>query len=72
MKNNLLTMIGVSRYETLDELIFEAQKVEEILYQQSKQQQQYNNIKQESSHYNTTSTPLYDEDEQCEVQAMSA
>jgi hypothetical protein len=68
MKNNLLTMIGVSRYETLDELIFEAQKVEEILYQRSKQ---HKNIKQESSHYNTISTPLYDEDEQCEVQAMS-
>jgi len=71
MRNNLLTMIGVSRHETLDELIFEAQKVEEILYQRSKQQQRYNNIKQESSHYNTTLTPLYDEDEQCEVQAMS-
>jgi hypothetical protein len=71
MKNSLLAMIGVSRYETLDEIIFEAQKVEEILYQRSKQQQQDNNIKQESSHYNTASTRLYDEDEQCEVQAMS-
>jgi hypothetical protein len=71
MKNSLWTMIGTCRYETLDDIIFEAQKVEEALYQRAKQQQQYNN-KQESPHYNSTSTSLYDEDEQCEVQAMSA
>ena len=36
MKNNLLTMVGISRCESLDEIISEAQRVEEILYQRNK------------------------------------
>ena len=36
MRNDLLTMIGVSKGESLDEIILEAQKVEEILYQRSR------------------------------------
>lgn len=39
MRNDLLTMIGVSKGESLDEIITEAQKVEEILYQRSKYSQ---------------------------------
>ncbi len=71
MRNNLLTMIGVSRCGSLDEIIVEAQKIEEILYQRSKQQRQANNIKQETLPYNTTATSVYD-DEHGEVQAVSA
>ena len=36
MKNSVLTMIGISRCESLDEIITEAQKIEEILYQRNK------------------------------------
>jgi hypothetical protein len=72
MKNNLLTMIGVSRCDTLDEIVFGAQKVEEILYQRSRQQQQqYNNTKQELPHHNSMATSAHDEDGQYEVQAVS-
>ena len=66
MRNDLLTMIGVSNYESLDELIIEAQKVEEILYRRAKQFRQSNNS-QPTSNY----TKAYDED-QYELQEMSA
>jgi hypothetical protein len=40
MRSDLLNMIGVSRCESLDEIIVEAQKIEEVLYQRSEQQRQ--------------------------------
>lgn len=36
MRNDLLTIIGVSKGDSLDEIIIEAQRIEEILYQRSK------------------------------------
>jgi hypothetical protein len=71
MRNNLLSMIGVSRCGSVDELIHEAQRVEEILYQRSKQQRStdYNT---EEIRGNFLSTPRDTEDSTLEIQAMSA
>lgn len=71
MRNNLLNMIGVSRCESLDEIILEAQKVEEILYQRSKQQR-INVYSSEETQANFLSTSRGTEENQFEVQAMSA
>ncbi|CAF5068825.1 unnamed protein product [Rotaria magnacalcarata] len=68
MRNNLLTMIGVSRCESLDEIIIEAQKIEEILYQRNKQL--YRNSNQDRTENNTSTTSIYNNDNQYEIQAM--
>ena len=70
MRNNLLTMIGISRCESLDEIIIEAQKVEEILYQRNKQSNRnnYNEILND----NVQATQMHTEEGNYEVQTMSA
>ena len=59
MRNNLLTMIGVSHYESLGEFVTEVQKIEEILYQRTKQQ---NDSSETSAQY---------EEDQNELQTVS-
>lgn len=49
MRSDLLSMIGVSRGATLDEIIIEAQKVEEILYRREKEQRRREYLKQTST-----------------------
>lgn len=70
MRNNLLTMIGISRCESLDEIILEAQKIEEILYQRNKQRHlpDYD----DASHNDTSTTPMYKSEDHHEVQTMLA
>ena len=48
MRTDLLSMIGISRCETLGEIIKEAQQVEEILYQRDRQRRRTNQAKQGS------------------------
>ena len=69
VRNNLLTMIGISRCESLEEIIIEAQKVEEILYQRSKQNR--NNFN-DLANDNTSATLMYNVADHHEVQTMSA
>ncbi|CAF1465673.1 unnamed protein product [Rotaria sordida] len=70
MRNNLLTMIGISRCESLDEIILEAQKIEEILYQRNKQRQRtdYDDV----VHNDTPTTTMYKNENHYEVQTISA
>ncbi|CAF5081311.1 unnamed protein product, partial [Rotaria magnacalcarata] len=70
MRNNLLTMIGISRCESLDEIITEAQKIEEILYQRNKQQ--HRNDNHDLLHNDISTTAMYNNDDHHEVQTMSA
>ena len=72
MRNDLLTMIGVSKWESLDEMILEAQRIEEILYRRLKYHRQSNSIQQTTSYANIHPTTKYDEDDQYELQTMSA
>ncbi|CAF1515182.1 unnamed protein product [Adineta ricciae] len=69
MKNSLLSMIGISRCESLDGIIMEAQKIEEILYQRSKQHRDTH--KKELIEQMIT-TENYNCNDPCEIQAMSA
>lgn len=71
MRNNLLTMIGVARHGTLEEIMKETQKTEEILYRRAKQQR-HTNTTQEITPGNTLSTSPHHDEEQFELQAMSA
>ncbi|CAF3343962.1 unnamed protein product [Rotaria socialis] len=70
MKNNLFTMIGISRCGSLDEIIIEARKIEEILYQRNKQL--YRNSNQDRTQNNASTTSIYNNDNQYETQAVSA
>ncbi|CAF5060561.1 unnamed protein product, partial [Rotaria magnacalcarata] len=70
MRNNVLTMIGISRCGSLDEIIIEAQKVEEILYQRNKQL--HRNSNQDRPQNNTSTTSIYNNDNPYEIQAVSA
>ncbi|CAF3221843.1 unnamed protein product [Rotaria sp. Silwood2] len=70
MRNNLLTMIGISRCESLDEIIIEAQKIEEILYQRNKQH--HKNDNHDLLHNDISTTSMYNNDDHHEVQTMSA
>ena len=72
IKDNIALMMGVPRGETLEEIIMEARKAEEIIFKRAKQKQQSQNSKQKSYYYNANSTPIMDEEEQYEVQAISA
>ncbi len=49
MWNDLLSMIGVSRGATLDEIILEAQKVDEVLYRRKKEERRLKYLNQNSS-----------------------
>ena len=69
MKNSLLSMIGVSRCESLDEIIMEAQKVEEILYQRSKQ---HRNTNKKEMIEDVITTENYNYNDPYEIQEMSA
>jgi Retrotransposon gag protein/Zinc knuckle len=71
MRNNLLTMVGVARHGTLDEIMRETQKIEEILYRRAKQQR-HTNTTQEIATGNLLSTSPHHEEDQFEIQAMSA
>ncbi|CAF2960927.1 unnamed protein product [Rotaria sp. Silwood2] len=53
MRNDLLSMIGISRGATLDEIIMEAQKVEEILYRRKKEERRLKYLNQMSSQNDT-------------------
>ena len=53
MRSDLLSMIGVSRGTSLDEIIFEAQKAEEILYRRNKEKRRFEILKQVSSPVDT-------------------
>jgi hypothetical protein len=44
MRQDLLSMIGVSKCESIDEIVIKAQKIEEILYRRSNHQRQNNNF----------------------------
>ncbi|CAF2775681.1 unnamed protein product [Rotaria sp. Silwood2] len=70
MRNNLLTMIGISRCESVDDIIIEAQKIEEILYRRNKQL--YRNDNHDLGHNDTPTTSIYVNDNRYEVQTMSA
>ncbi|CAF3338172.1 unnamed protein product [Rotaria socialis] len=70
MRNNLLTMIGISRCESLDEIITEAPKIEEILYQRNKQQ--HRNDNHDLLHNDIATTAMYNNDDHHEVQTMLA
>ncbi|CAF2156686.1 unnamed protein product, partial [Rotaria magnacalcarata] len=65
MRNNLLTMIGISRCESLDEIITEAQKIEEILYQRNKQQ--HRNDNHDLFHNDISTTTMYNNDDHHEL-----
>ena len=71
MRGNLLTMIGISQCRSVDEVITEAQKIEEILYQRNKHE--YTSANHDLSQ-NTVSImpPPYQEEDQLEIHAMSA
>ena len=56
--HELLTMIGISRCESLDEIISEAQKAEEIFYQRNKQA--YGSDYQELLHNDGSATSVLD------------
>ncbi|CAF1505695.1 unnamed protein product, partial [Adineta steineri] len=62
-------MIGISRCESLDEIITEAQKIEEILYQRNKQQ--HRNDNHDLFHNDISTTAMYNNDDHHEVQTMS-
>jgi hypothetical protein len=63
MRQDLLSMIGVSKCESIDEIVIEAQKIEEILYRRSKHQRQNNNFQQGSTYTDTFATAgYYDKD----------
>ena len=49
MRNDLLTMMGVSRNATLDEVITEVQQIEDILYRRAKGERLGKQLKQTSS-----------------------
>ncbi|CAF3396631.1 unnamed protein product, partial [Rotaria sp. Silwood2] len=53
MRNDLLSMIGIPRGATLDEIIMEAQKVEEILYRRKKEERRLKYSNQISSQNDT-------------------
>ncbi|CAF1522764.1 unnamed protein product, partial [Rotaria sp. Silwood1] len=69
MRNNFLTMIRISRCGSFDEIIIEAQKIEEILYQRNKQL--YRNSNQDRAQNNTSTTSMHNNDDQYEMQAVS-
>jgi hypothetical protein len=71
MRNNVLNMIGVSRCESVDEIISEAQRVEEILYQRAKQGRS-NDYTSDDMQGNFLSTTRNIEETTPEIQAMSA
>ena len=48
MRSDLLNMIGISRGASLDEIVMEAQKAEEILYHRNKQKPRFESVKQVS------------------------
>ncbi|CAF4077516.1 unnamed protein product [Adineta steineri] len=54
MRNDILTMIGVARGATLDEIIMEAQKVEEILYRRKKEERRQKYLHQTSTQNGTS------------------
>lgn len=69
MRNNLLTMIGASRCSSLDEIMIEAQKIEEILYQRNKRN---NNALKHTTYANDSIAMIdYRQDDQHELQTMS-
>ena len=70
MRGNLLTMIGISRCRSVDEIIMEAQKIEEILYQRNKHE--YTSANHELSQHNVSIMPTYQDEDQLEIHAMSA
>ena len=70
MRSDLLHMIGISRGESLDEIIIEAQKIEEILYQRSKQQRQHVN-KQVSFRDRTPPPSMHYKNNQIGLQTIS-
>src|SRR4051794_2216121 len=53
MRSDLLTMMGTSRGASLDEIILEAQKAEEILYRRNKEQRRAEYLKHVSFQDNT-------------------
>lgn len=53
MRNDLLSMIGVPRGATLDEIILEAQKVEEVLYRRKKEERRFKYLNQNLSQNDT-------------------
>ena len=53
MHSDLLSMRGISRGVSLDEIIFEAQKAEEILYRRNKEKRRFEILKQVSSPVDT-------------------
>ncbi|CAF1253603.1 unnamed protein product [Rotaria sordida] len=54
MRNDLLSMIGVPRGATLDEIIMEAQKVEEVLYRRKKEERRLKYLNQTSFQNDTS------------------
>ena len=70
MRNSFLTMIGISRCASRDEIVMGAQKIEEILYQRNTQFQK--NDYDEILHDNTPTTPLYNDKDHHDVQTMSS
>ena len=71
MRGNLLTMIGISQCRSVDEVITEAQQMEEILYQRNKHE--YTSANHELSQNNaSTMPPAYQDEDQLEIYAMSA
>lgn len=69
IRNNLLTMIGVSRCGSLDEIIAEAQKVEEILYQRNRQH--YKRAVQDPFGRNISTSVTFSDEEHHELQTMT-
>ncbi|CAF1390419.1 unnamed protein product [Rotaria sordida] len=53
MRNDLFNIIGVPRGATLDEIIMEAQKVEEVLYRRKKEERRLQYLNQTSSQKDT-------------------
>lgn len=70
MRDNLLTMIGISRCRSVVEIITEAQKIEEILYQRNKHV--YIGGNDGPSQNNLSTMPMYQGDDPLEIHAMSA
>ena len=70
MRNNLMMMIGMARGGTLEEILEEAHKAEELLYERVRRR--YDSNTEEGTPGNTLSTATYHGDNQFEVQAMSA
>lgn len=72
IRDDIAVMMGVPRGETLEEIIKEARKAEEAVLQRAKEKRECRSFTQELHHYNANSTPVENEEEQYEVQAISA